>query len=302
MSISVLVTLYFWLLLALLLLAVAKSALDSWRGIRDFGKVGMWLEALLRRGYAGGTLSLLHKPTGQSFRFRKYIRAKGDHGLELLVHNCDLLTSLIKWSKKIAEASGLPFRVEAAKTDDGFGDVLVVDCGKNTAAAYELGHSVWTEVFGLTTSTPFFAQRENLSAFDELIDDPEDQPPHSAAEKRKKFEERQLGPNGLTWRKYWFLNICYIVGLPALFAFPVSMLASRGDTPDWSIQLLSAELGGSTASLVFFLLLVCFLVQGLRLVNATSVDPDERQPIRKWTVRCMLAAMPIMTILAWSGY
>lgn len=308
MSLSDFVTMYFWLFLALMLGATVYAIVKAvrWGHYRDFAVIESWPEILLRRGYDGGYYAFVHEPTGQSFEFRKYIRAKGDYGLELRVHNLDWLVNIVEKSKAVAESVGLPFRVEESRTKDGVRGVLVIDCRQDSAAAYQLGRSIWTRVFELSDRTPFQVYCVRLSSTDELIDGP-DHPPHlhdlPSSEYLKELERRLLKPKGLTITTGCLIGLVPIVWWNFLVAFLIAMILSRGDAPDWYIQLGQAGLGGSTVSLIFLLLHVLFFALMLKFRKMSGAGSELELPnFLNWSFPVMYIMLLFPTVLAWSGY
>lgn len=229
MSISDLLILYFWLFLGFMLWCVIAATVETVRHghYSDFTLAPPWLGDLLRRGYAGGYLTLVHEPTGRFIHFRKYIRGKGDYGLELRVRNLDWLMSILQRARSVVESAGLPHRVEHSKTEDGFRDVLIVDCGRDTAAAYDLGRSICTGVFEISLQTPFKVYSDGLSTTGELIDGPDQPPPiddFPSEERLKELDRRLRKSGGLSVRSGCIWGLSVLVWLVSGLGFPISMI------------------------------------------------------------------------------
>lgn len=310
MLVSFSLTAYFWLFLGYVLGVMAWATVDTVRHDRrrysDFSLTKEWLEVVLRRGYDGGYLHLGHEPSGQFMQFRKYIRGKGDYGLELICLGLDWLESTLHEAQSVAERAGLPHRVEQSMIRNGSRNGVVIDFGQNAAAAYEIGASIWTEVFDLALETPYKAIRGGLSVTDELIDRPDHPPPLEsipAAERLREFDARLRKSGESSIASILFAAVLVLVVLISGIGFPIAMLLSRGVAPDWSFQLGTIALGGSTASLAFLVVLILSF-WGLVKIKVGKV----RKPKKRWERRLLLlgraiaVGLPFAVILAWSGF
>lgn len=310
MLLSFFLTAYFWLFLGFILSAIVgatvHTAAQDRRPYIEFTLVKVWLEVLLRRGYDGGYLRLGHEPSGQFMQFRKYIRGKGDYSLEILFFGSDWSENTWHKAQAVAEETGFPHRVEALKTTKGSRDGMIIDCGRDTAAAYAIGKSVWTEVFGLTLETPYKAIKGGWSEVDELIDGPDHAPPLDSLPPKEQLKElgarrRKAGEPSLT--AIFSSAALMTAGLISGIGFPIAMLLSRGQAPDWSIQLGPASLGGSTASLGFLVVLIVSF-WGVRMIKIGKGE-KLKKPLEKrllWLGRVLALGLPFAVVLAWSGF
>ena len=163
MSLSIFLTAYFWLFLGCVLgFLVVPVVVEVRRemgyrktGYRDFTLTKEWLASLLSRGYDGAYLRLGHEQSDQLILFRKYVRGKGDYGLEFQCFGAmDWPEDTWRNAQAVVEEAGMPNRLEALDIENGSRNVLVSDCGHDTAVAYEIGKSIWIGTFGLPLNTP----------------------------------------------------------------------------------------------------------------------------------------------------
>lgn len=310
MLVSFFLTSYFWLFLGFMLGVMAWATVETVvydrRLYSDFTLTKAWLERVLRRGYDGGYLRLSHEPSGQFMRFRKYIRGKGDYGLECNCLGLDWLESTLHEAQSIAEEAGLPHRVEQLKTRNGSRNGVAIDFGQNAAAAYEVGASIWAGVFGLTLETPYKAISGGLSVVDELIDGPDHAPPLyslPAKEQLKEWVARRRKAGEPSLAMILSSSALIIVVLISGIGFPIAMLLSRGQAPDWSFQLGTIGLGGSTASLAFLVVLILsFWAEGRIKVGKVRKLKKRWERRLLWLKLALALALPFAVVLAWAGY
>ena len=310
MSLSVFLTAYFWLFLGYVMSVVVwvtvETAADSRSEYSDLDLVEKWLGPLLRRGYDGGYLRLRHEQSRQFMRFRKYIRGKGDYGLEIQCLGLDWLESAWQRAEVVAEDAGRPHRVELLKTSLGNKTGLIIDCGQDETVAFKIGKSIWAEVFGLSFETPYTAVWGGLSEVDELIDGPDHPPTLDSlppSQRLKELDARMRRHGKPSLATVLLTAALTLVGLISAVGFPVAMLMSRGQGPDWHLHIGTISLGGSTASLTFLVVLV-LSVWGVRRLR-TAKTPKPKKPWEKrllWLGRAITLALPSAVILAWAGH
>jgi hypothetical protein len=309
MPVSWLITAYFWLFLAFVLGGLGWVIVSTVRDdgpCLDFALTKRWLKDLLRRGYDGGYLYLEHAQSCQFMRFRKYIRGKGDYGLELRCLGLDWLESAWRNVQVVAERAERPHRVELIETKICGRNAFVIDCGPDTAVAYEIGTSVWTDVFGLTGETPYHVRSGRWSTLDELIDGPDHPPPLDdyPPEMRLKEMDARLRKAGLPSMARTFSGVAlFMISLISAVGFPIAMLASRGEAPDWSYPFGAIAFGGSAASLIWLVVLFGYYWGAKRLWPRKARRPKQTFPV--WIVlsgQAMGIAFPYAVILAWAGF
>lgn len=310
MSISAIVTAYYWLFLVGILgvigWAVLGALVPSHGQYSDIALIKDWLAHLLRRGYERGYLRLVHKQSGQFLQFRKYIRGKGDYGIEVECLGLDWTEGTWDKAKRTVQHSGLPHRIEPLRTKTGSREGLIIDCHQDTAAAYEIGRAIWREVFGLTLETRYDAIRGGWSEVDELIDGPDHPPPLESIPKSqriKEFDARLRKAGQLSVGSMLLSAINVIALLVSGIGFSIAMLISRGRTPGWSLQIGATSLGGTTSSLIFLIILVLSIIGFLALPRATKIRQRTRWERRqRLIVRAFLAFLPIALFFAWTGH
>lgn len=309
MTLSLLLTAYFWLFLALMLGVVVMATVETavFRSGRrtDFTLVRESLPSLLRRGYQDAYLRVSHEATARHLFFRKYVRGEGDCGLEICGRGTEWSEAAWHRAQDLAESRGFSHRIDPPKTGDGGRSVVVIDCGQDVTTAYEIAQGIWTGIFGLSLETPFKVGMDGCSTFDELIDGPDHPPPldeFDSIERLKEFDARSRKLGLPTSTHSCFAGIAILVLVVSGIGFPISMLLSRGATPDWSLAFGSLGFGGSTASVVFLLILVLSF-WAMRRLSFTKPKP-RRNPWDKgllWLGRAVVAVLPIAVFLAWAG-
>lgn len=144
---------------------------------RELAEIGPAIAYLLRSGFRGAWVRIRPEAADSklAIEFDKYIREPGDYGIELVF-------PAFKWARDFApqveahcRALGLPLRVRP-KLSAHAREALFVDCGRDPELAFELARHIWTEIFGLETSTPHRIDRYGLSTDGELVDQPDQKP------------------------------------------------------------------------------------------------------------------------------
>ena len=170
------IAVFLWLVPAYTLAGVVfvfietETAPTPWRG-KEISDVKSWLAILLRRGYQGGHILIAHGPSGRSLQFRKYIRGKGDYGLELRFPKTDWATEYWPMIQAFCEKAGRHYRVEAESLDGSTNEVLLIDCEQETDRAYDLALAIWTRFFDLPARGWYEREGHGIAVRDELIDE-----------------------------------------------------------------------------------------------------------------------------------
>ena len=143
----------------------------------ELAQAAPFIAYLLRSGFRGAWVRLRPAAADSklAIEFDKYIRGPGDYGIELVF-------PVFKWARDYApqieaycRARELPLRVRP-KLSSHAREALFVDCGRDAELAFELARHIWTEIFGLATSTPHRIERYGLSSDGELVDQPDQKP------------------------------------------------------------------------------------------------------------------------------
>ncbi len=321
MSISEIAVAYLWfVLIASFALMVVRAAADDdlredFRDIRktwseresllrpvqrDFSRIEPTISQLLRSGFRSGQVTIRHEDSKHRLEFRKYIHDVGDYGIELVL-------PAYKWARKYlpsvqayCDENGIPYRIRP-KRKPRSREVLFVDCGRDSAAAYALAREVWLEIFGLPQNAFFDVDAYGISSYGELVDQP-DQKPMSLGDiwrdtVGKSESPFARTPAGCAVKSLWLLS------LPVVFlGLLISVIASHGEAAEWSIALADTKLSGSTAGLIF----LCLYLANVALCTILGISGDQRlRPEHRilartwrWTVRITL---PIAVILVWTG-
>lgn len=304
------IILFLWLVPAYVLAGVASVIIATakeptpWRG-KDFSDVEPWLAILLRRGYQGGHVLLTHGPSGRSLRFRKYIRAKGDYGLEFCIPNTDWATEYWPMIQAFCDETGRHYRVVTEAIGGSSNDVLLVDCEQEMDRAYDLALTIWTKFFDLSTCGWFEREGADISVRDELVDDPDharlsEQEANEHEWNRARKDLRKHA--GISCGGIFYVSGLLILGLITVVGLPLATLMSIGDRPSWSVDAGSLTVGGSTTSLVFFLLYLLILVALIRFLKQMKKPQYERTVYERLYAAGLLfvmIALPITVTLVW---
>jgi hypothetical protein len=127
------------------------------------------LETLLRRGYDGSFVLIKEPGTERFVQFAKYIRARGDFGLELGFPRTTWSGEYYSKLENLLVHEGTVFRRRPVATDPTT-EFLEVDCGKDTELAFRIAYTILTTIFQIPLSTRLRVRFSNLSLTDELID------------------------------------------------------------------------------------------------------------------------------------
>ena len=310
MSISILLVAYFWLFLSTILGAIAyavvETSLTSRGQYKEFALVRDWLDALLRRGYARGYLRLGHEESGQFMQFCKYIRGKGDYGIQIESLGLNWPDTTLERAKATAEGVPFPHRIEPLRTSSGSCNGLIVDCGPDAAAAYSVGRLIWTRVFGLTPTTSYKVIKGRWSEVNELIDEPDHPPPLEDLPKDEQLGTldarlRQAGEP--TVAAMLFKMVLTVLVLVSGISLGIEMLVSRGHPPDWSAEIGTTMLQGSGWGLAYSSIFVLALI-GIQVGRLNTRRQRRSVPgkLLFWMFRFVVWCLPVALFLTWSGY
>lgn len=158
-----------------------------WREPQDYDTVSPVFGRLLRSGLNGGFIIITHARSKTWIQLSKYIRARGDYGIELSVPEVDWTRPYFAQIEALIDRHRLVSRIVAGSDGTRF---LDVDFGKDAQKAAETGRAIFRDVFRAPLSGRFHYETSGIAALDQLIDDP-GQEPLSAAEAYKRFREER---------------------------------------------------------------------------------------------------------------
>lgn len=279
--------------------ATDKARAASWQS--DFSQLRESLSDLIRSGFRAASLSVRARAKSSKFslEFKKYIRAPGDYGVELVF-------PLYKWAQPFAEGiksycrdKNLPLRVRSKRTPRSR-EVIFVDCGNESAVAFDLARHLWIKIFGQEETTAHRVDRYAVSSLGELIDRP-DQTPMSVYNDNRHPSDQGEGLNLLRC----LASAGWTFSFPVIFVcLIVTASNSLAMTPDWAITLADQEFSGSTSSLAFFLLYLLFVA--VRLLRRR--EKKEIATLPPWFItllkgwgRLTRLTLPLAVLLIWSG-
>ena len=204
-------------------------------------------------------------------------------------------------------------RKEAGDAHGASGDVFLIDCKQDVDRAYDLALTIWTKILHLPIDNWYDRDMRGISIFDELIDSPDHPGLRMSPEdygsvsyddmKRILREQVALSP-----RDVFYVSGFAVLAHISLIGLPVATLLSAGEPPDWTLALGDITLGGSTASLVFFLIyaFAYLMLRGFlgdkkefKKVMASKESPRARLYHPTW--RFIAITLSIAVILIWAG-
>lgn len=128
-----------------------------------------YLDTLLRRGYNGSFVLIEEPGTRRFVQFAKYIKRKGDIGLELGFPRTTWSEPYFTNLQEYLVANDIPFKRQPVETPPTT-EFLDVDCGTDTAKAFRIAEAILTSMFQTPPPTRLKGRFSNLSLHDELID------------------------------------------------------------------------------------------------------------------------------------
>lgn len=162
---------------AVVALAALALRLLAWGGARPYvhrtraSGVSGFLQDVLRRGYAGGTLTLDVPRTEMFVQFRKYIKPSASIGLEFGFPRAAWSEPYYEKLLTLLAARSIPFRREPVDdpTPGGVTEFVTVDCGATQDLALELTTLTLVDVFGCSSTDPIEARLQGISVHDEYV-------------------------------------------------------------------------------------------------------------------------------------
>jgi hypothetical protein len=139
----------------------------TWRVLAT--DLGPYLDRLLRRGYNGSFVLIEEPGTGRFVQFAKYIKRKGDIGLELGFPRTTWSEPYFRNLQEYLVANDIPFKRQPVATPPTT-EYLDVDCGTDTAKAFRIADAILTSMFQTPPSTRLKVRFSHLALYDELID------------------------------------------------------------------------------------------------------------------------------------
>lgn len=271
--------------------------------------IGDKLEHLLKSGYDRSTLIITFKGSELCVRFRKYIHAKGDYGMELVF-------PLAAWSEKFipalrdqCAASGIASTVEPERAGDNQ-KFLYVDFGKDGDAARRMTEEIVTNVFAIPSGTPFDYAFTDVHPLGDAVYDPRQMPPS-----QREIENRQAKIYARSDAELIDALLEFAAGIPryvAIVGLLHSLLWSTlwavlDQTPDWgtvSLSLLQVTISPRIFDLVCFALLAVAVALEPTPATWQLRVAGHRQPrlaiiFRRAFGNVLLPAILLATIVLW---
>lgn len=134
-----------------------------------FDQLLKFIDALLRRGRDGAFLIIKENDSKRFIQFSKYIKVKGDFGIELSFPRTDWSLPYYEDFQNYLKRQNIPFVIQKTNTSPT-SEFTDVDCGQDTTRAISLIEGVFREVFKQGSSPAYEIEGRGISARDILID------------------------------------------------------------------------------------------------------------------------------------
>lgn len=166
-----------WIVLGTLILwglfLFGRKELAEWKyGRYSLDDLRSSLAYLLRCGLDGGSMTITFKPLEKSIRFQKYIRSKGDYGIEFSFPGADWSSPYFPVLKDYCVEKGMDFRM-VEEEGDGRNptETFHVDFGKNIERANEFSIHVINDILGIPEDAKFNGSGSGYSKKSQLTDE-----------------------------------------------------------------------------------------------------------------------------------
>lgn len=246
------------------------------------------LATLLESGVGGSAVMCKEKDAHRFFTFRKVEADGGECAIELHFPGAEWAREYNPDVSSYCRHNAVPHQVEEGDTGSGR-PPLTANCGGDVARAYDLGHAIWTRIFGLD---PDSACTFDLTGFLPW-----------GAPVREESESRSCDRDGRGSAKHQVTGLI-LIGL--LLALAVATLLSVDSPAQWTYTLYGVTAAGDYASLVLVCLaslwaVVTAIVYARDKENKPkySADPYLRA-LEKFSGYPLLAT-PIAVVVIWMG-
>lgn len=265
------------------------------------------LDRLLRQGYDRGCVVVAFKGTDAFIQFRKYIHAKGDHGLELGFPDAEWSREFFPHLSEWCGQNGFAYDLDRNSQGGGL-DFLYVDTGNDLDAAMRLVEGIVTDIFGLEPDSPFSYRIDSISELGEEIDDPTATPlsPEAATQRRNELYFEKTGVfmhDGCVFALAGLLAGTGFIGLEYSLAWRTLWLLTSVE-PGWGKQVLDifgVALNARTFEIVCLILIVCgqLLMRSssarrMRTAQIRNRSESKEQAFRQQRFRRLHLYLPLM--------
>lgn len=225
------------------------------------------LEYLLRGGYNGGFVVFNFKGKERFIRFRKYIRAKGDYGLELSFPRADWSRVYFPRLVNFCGDNAIPYVVHPDTGDDGM-EFLRVDVGQDIDAAFRLVGGIVDEVFSIPRDTGYKVEHDAIDQTGALIDSPRQTP----WKRQRQFHQEWSNKTGFYMSDvpvFLISGLAFVVGGAGLVYALLwwSVWSAAGVTADWGA--FESDIGGYELTIRNFQLVSMIALSSIFLFRQT---------------------------------
>ena len=208
------------------------------------------LAHILRCGYHGGHLTIRHTESDRWIKFRKFIVAEGEYGLELCFPNMPWSNDYFERLREYCVESQTPFVIERDDTAQPT-ESLVIGCGTDLSMACALARVVLARMFSLPMDTKYCAEPDHYSGFDELIDNP-NQRPVTWWGLSKKIKEKD---NFTIWNILGFLLLVILQALSVL-GLLITMFLTGDEWRRIDVNVWGVSLDFTVVALIWIILII----------------------------------------------
>jgi len=218
-----------------------------------------FLALVLKLGNETAFVVITHRPSEHWIQFRKYIHAVGDYGLELAFPNGEWSRADFRRLRERCETNRLPWRIGDEVAGGDRMTFLYVDCGRDVQAAFDLGKSIFTQVFGVSLEEEYRFDSHGYASVNKLIDSPGHPMATCRSMNREIAQETGIGPlQGVRLIVQGYALVCGVLGLVLRLSFP-----------DWGWSRMGIDLLDRALSVPMFdLLCIAGIISGYAAIQS----------------------------------
>lgn len=156
------------IVLSIFVLVIMMAKRPHYHKNVTLAQIRVHLEALLKRGYDGGFIIIEDMKSDKFVQFGKYIKEKGNIGLELGFPKAPWAEMYYDKFKGFLRSENIRYVTQSVNSKP-VTEFIDVDCHTDIDLALKLVEGIFCDVFQIKEPS-FKVRGENISAKDELID------------------------------------------------------------------------------------------------------------------------------------
>lgn len=282
------------------------------RSKQSFDDIRGNLEYLLRSGYDGGFYVFRFKGKERFIQFRKYIRAKGDYGLELGFPRADWSRVYFPRLVNFCQDNDIPYAIRPGMGDESM-EFLYVDVGQDVDAAFRLVCGIVDDVFSIPRSTGYTVEQDAVASMGLLVDNPN----LTEAERHQQFHKEFFKQKGIYLsdvKVFMISGVVLLIGGAGLFYALLWGLvwSAAGVTADWGafesklggyeLTIRNFQLGSMIAVSSIFLLRSMPAIRRILAVGKDNLTEEEKRKRRQRGLIVRFVVLPLLlsaTVASW---